>query len=57
MNFDPLIIELIRETECFIKMKIDVPRSAQELFLRRDKLRKTDDRLKVCKHMSGNHKF
>ena len=49
VNFDPLIVELIRETDCMMKMGLEIPISARILFQRRDHLKSTEDKLKVSK--------
>ncbi|KAM5298313.1 dynein axonemal heavy chain 8 [Ctenodactylus gundi] len=47
VNFDPKILEVVRETKCMIKMKLDVPEQAKRLLrleskLKADKLRLQD---------------
>ncbi len=36
INFDPEIMVLIRETECMKRLKLDVPREAEELVIRQE---------------------
>lgn len=49
VNFDPKIAELMRETDCMIKMNdIDVPQEGKELFLRKESLQRSESKLKVC---------
>ena len=48
VNFDPMISELIRETECLMKMNIESPKLARDLCFRGMQLRKLNDRLEVC---------
>ncbi|XP_047128116.1 dynein axonemal heavy chain 8 isoform X1 [Hydra vulgaris] len=39
VNFDPLISQLIRETDCLIKMGVNVPESALSIFKRKEQLK------------------
>ena len=47
VNYDPKIAELMRETDCMLKMGIKVPRSTQTLFLRRFNFKHVEATLKV----------
>ena len=47
VNFDPAITQLIRETDCFIKMDVEVPDPAKQIFQRQDQLKEYQDNLKV----------
>ena len=38
-NFDPKILEVVRETKCMIKMKLDVPEQAKNLLKLESKLK------------------
>ncbi|XP_027976203.1 dynein heavy chain 8, axonemal [Eumetopias jubatus] len=47
VNFDPKILEVVRETKCMIKMKLDVPEQAKKLL-------KLESKLKADKlHLQG----
>ncbi|XP_058589787.1 dynein axonemal heavy chain 8 isoform X2 [Neofelis nebulosa] len=47
VNFDPKILEVVRETKCMIKMKLDVPEEAKRLL-------KLESKLKADKlHLQG----
>ncbi|XP_073740929.1 dynein axonemal heavy chain 8 [Callorhinus ursinus] len=47
VNFDPKILEVVRETKCMIKMKLDVPEQAKKLL-------KLENKLKADKlHLQG----
>uniref|UniRef100_A0A667G8R3 Dynein axonemal heavy chain 8 n=1 Tax=Lynx canadensis TaxID=61383 RepID=A0A667G8R3_LYNCA len=47
VNFDPKILEVVRETKCMIKMKLDVPEEAKRLL-------KLENKLKADKlHLQG----
>ncbi|XP_077876201.1 dynein axonemal heavy chain 8 isoform X2 [Ictidomys tridecemlineatus] len=39
VNFDPKILEIVRETKCMIKMKLDVPEQAKRLLKLENKLK------------------
>ncbi|XP_030652607.1 dynein heavy chain 8, axonemal [Nomascus leucogenys] len=39
VNFDPKILEVVRETKCMIKMKLDVPEQAKKLLKLESKLK------------------
>ena len=39
VNFDPKILEVVRETKCMIKMKLDVPEQAKNLLKLESKLK------------------
>ncbi|KAF6113475.1 hypothetical protein HJG60_003938 [Phyllostomus discolor] len=39
VNFDPKILEVVRETKCMIKMKLDVPEQAKRLLKLENKLK------------------
>lgn len=39
VNFDPKILEVVRETKCMIKMKLDVPEQAKRLLKLESKLK------------------
>ncbi|KAM5298595.1 dynein axonemal heavy chain 8-like [Ctenodactylus gundi] len=39
VNFDPKILEVVRETKCMIKMKLDVPEQAKQLLRLESKLK------------------
>lgn len=47
VNFDPKILEIIRETKCMIKMKLDVPEQAMRLLKLESKLKADKLRLQV----------
>ena len=47
MNCDPQLIQLIRETECMMKMKLPIPETARLLYLRRTTIKSVVDDLKV----------
>ena len=50
VNFDPAVTQLIRETDCMVKMEMEVPEAAKLVFQRQEKLKEHQDKLKV------NHK-
>lgn len=39
VNFDPKILEVVRETKCMIKMKLDVPEQAKKILKLENKLK------------------
>ncbi|XP_077985364.1 dynein axonemal heavy chain 8-like [Glandiceps talaboti] len=47
LNFDPLLYQVIRETECLMKLGLDVPDTAKVLRLGQDNLKDNYDRLKL----------
>lgn len=47
VNFDPKILEVVRETKCMIKMKLDVPEQAKRLLKLESKLKADKLRLQV----------
>ena len=47
VNCDPQLIQLIRETECMMKMKLPIPETARLLYLRRTTFKSVVDDLKV----------
>ena len=47
VNCDPQLIQLIRETECMMKMKLPIPETARILYLRRTSIKRVVDDLKV----------
>ena len=51
VNCDPQLIQLIRETECMMKMKLHIPETARLLYLRRATIRSVADNLKVRKQL------
>ena len=53
VNFDPLITQLIREIDCLLKMNIDVPEPAKQVYQKQEQLKQYQDSLRV----SINHAF
>ena len=47
VNCDPQLIQLIRETECMMKMKLPIPETARILYFRRTTIKRVVDDLKV----------
>ena len=47
VNCDPQLIQLIRETECMMKMNLPIPETARLLYLRRNVIKSLADELKV----------
>lgn len=47
VNFDPLITQLIRETDCLLKMSIDVPEPAKQVYQKQEQLKQYQDSLRV----------
>ncbi|KFO26999.1 Dynein heavy chain 8, axonemal [Fukomys damarensis] len=47
VNFDPKILEIVRETKCMIKMKLDVPEQAKRLLKLESKLKADKQYLQV----------
>ncbi|EDO32004.1 predicted protein [Nematostella vectensis] len=47
VNFDPQLYQLIRETECMMKMNLQVPNNAKLLYMNRHQLKKTSSKLKL----------
>lgn len=47
VNCDPQLIQLIRETECMMKMNLPIPETARLLYLRRNAIKSLADELKV----------
>ena len=50
VNCDPQLIQLIRETECMMKMKLPVPDTARLMYMKRDVFKNIADDLKVCSY-------
>lgn len=48
VNFDPQIMTLIRETDCMVRLGLDIPFSAQTLLHKQSLLKKNNDKLLVC---------
>ena len=49
VNFDPQILTLIRETECMVRLGLEIPFSAQTLLQKRHSLKKNYNRLQVLR--------
>lgn len=47
VNFDPSITQIIRETDCMLKMDLDVPEAAKVIYQRQDQLKNFQHKLKV----------
>ncbi|KXJ25255.1 Dynein heavy chain 5, axonemal [Exaiptasia diaphana] len=47
VNFDPQIMTLIRETDCMVRLGLDIPFSAQTLLHKQNLLKKNNDKLLV----------
>ncbi|KAK3736698.1 hypothetical protein QZH41_011488 [Actinostola sp. cb2023] len=47
VNFDPQLTKLMRETECMMKINLEIPDSAKLLFINRHALKRTADDLKM----------
>lgn len=47
VNFDPQLVKLMRETECMMKINLEIPESAKLLFMNRSTLKNIADDLKV----------
>ena len=47
VNFDPQLVQMMRETEYMIKMDLPIPDAARLLYLRQGQLKKTADDLQV----------
>jgi hypothetical protein len=47
VNFDPQLVKLMRETECMMKINLEIPESAKLMFIKRHILKSTADDLKV----------
>ncbi|NWI95792.1 DYH8 protein, partial [Pitta sordida] len=45
VNFDPQILEIVRETKCMLKLGLEVPEKAVELVIKEDKLKSNKLRL------------
>uniref|UniRef100_A0A8I3RXS5 Dynein axonemal heavy chain 8 n=1 Tax=Canis lupus familiaris TaxID=9615 RepID=A0A8I3RXS5_CANLF len=52
VNFDPKILEIVRETKCMIKMKLDVPEQAKKLLKLESKLKA--DKLYLQEFLANN---
>ena len=52
VNCDPQLIQLIRETEYMMKMKLLIPETARLLYLRRNIIKSQADDLKVGSSLS-----
>ncbi|XP_071944819.1 dynein axonemal heavy chain 8-like [Antedon mediterranea] len=49
VNFDPMLLQVIREAECMRKLDLEVPTAANVLCLSQEKLRKNCETLKTLK--------
>lgn len=47
VNFDPEILTLIRETECMVRLGLDIPFTARSLLYKQNTLKKNYDKLQV----------
>lgn len=47
VNFDPQILEIVRETKCMIKLGLEVPEQAVKLAILENKLKSTRLQLEV----------
>lgn len=47
VNFDPQILTLIRESECMVRLGLDIPFGAQTLLQKRQAIKKNYNRLQV----------
>lgn len=54
VNFDPKILEVVRETKCMIKMKLDVPEQAKRLLKLESKLKADKLYLQVRQTAASN---
>ena len=57
VNCDPQLIQLIRETECMMKLKLHVPETARLLYLRRGTIKGVADNLKVRKPLNPSARY
>ena len=48
VNFDPQLVQMMRETEYMTKMGLSIPEAARLMYLRQDQLKQTADDLQVC---------
>ncbi|XP_015771206.1 PREDICTED: LOW QUALITY PROTEIN: dynein heavy chain 5, axonemal-like [Acropora digitifera] len=53
VNFDPQIITLIRESECMVRLGLDIPFGAQTLMQKRETIKKNYNRLELLITESG----
>lgn len=51
VNFDPSITQIIRETDCMLKMELDIPEPAKIIYQRQDQLKEYQHKLKVKYHL------
>ena len=47
VNFDPQILTLIRESECMVRLGLDIPFGAQTLLQKRQAIKRNYNRLQV----------
>ena len=47
VNFDPLILQVIRESECMLKLGLEVPEAARVVYLGQEKLKENCNALEV----------
>lgn len=47
VNFDPQILEIVRETKCMVKLGLEVPEQAFKLAIIEDKLKSNKLKLEV----------
>ena len=52
VNFDPQILTLIRESECMVRLGLDVPFGAQTLLQKRQTIKNNYNRLQVGNGLS-----
>ena len=57
MNLDPQLTQVIRETECMMKLKLEIPETARLLLMKRDILKSTSDDLRVSNELGGSSFF
>lgn len=51
VNFDPKILEIVRETKCMIKMGLDVPEEAKRIVKIENEVKTNKLCLEVCKEL------
>ena len=51
VNFDPQILTLIRESECMVRLGLDIPFGAQTLLQKRQAIKRNYNRLQVVNEL------
>ena len=57
VNLDPQLTQVVRETECMMKLELEIPEAARLMLMKRDMLKSTADDLRVSGCSNGGSKL